>query len=326
MADKVRIAIIGLRLVGASAGLALHRYHDRVTVVGHDPEPRVAAQAKSMGAVDRTEWNLINTVTDADRVIVALPVNEIRETLAVIAHDLQPGCIVLDTAGVKQIVVQWAAELLPDNVHFVGGHPILVVDNLDTSAARADLFERKLFCLTPDARTGDSAVRLAADLVEAMGAQPFFMDPTEHDGMAAAVEHGPAMVAGALMGAASGSAAWPDVRKLAGSQFYVSTLIAAPDGSAAASACAANREQTVRWLDAFIAELGLWRERLAASEDEALAQAFDQGLEAGRKWVQAQAAGDWSETASLAEMPSTNTFMRGLIGFGSLRKPPAKPR
>jgi len=326
MADKTRIAIIGLRLVGASAGLALHRYHDRVTIVGHDPEPRVAAQAKSMGAVDRTEWNLINAVTNADRVIVALPVNQIRDTLAAIALDLQPGCIVLDTADVKQTVLQWAAELLPESVHFIGGHPILVVDNLDTGAARADLFEKKLFCLTPEARAGDSAVRLAADLVEAMGAQPFFMDPREHDGMAAAVEHGPSLVAGALMWAASSSAAWPDVRKLAGSQFYVSTLIAAQDGTAAASACAANREQTVRWLDAFIAELGLWRERLAAGDDESVAKAFDQGLEAGRRWVQAQAAGDWSETTSLTEIPTSGTFMRGLVGFGSLRKPPAKSR
>ncbi len=135
MANKLQISIIGLGLIGASAGLALRRHADKVTVVGHDRDTGVAGRAKSAGAVERTEWNLINAASQADRILLALPANEIRETLKVIAGDLRAGCLILDTADVKAPVLQWAAELLPAEVGFVGGHPIVLTESLDPAGA-----------------------------------------------------------------------------------------------------------------------------------------------------------------------------------------------
>jgi len=326
MAEKLQITIVGLGIVGASAGLALRRHGDKVLVVGHDKTPALAAQAKAKGAVDRTDWNLIHAVSNADRILPALPINEIRDTLEAIAQDLKPGCVILDTADAKQQVLEWAAELLPDNVYLVGGHPILVLEDTDAEHARADLFEGKLFCLTPDLRVSSQAIRLAADLAEALGARPFFMDAVEHDGMVAAVEHLPRLMAAALLEATSRSASWQDMRKLAGSQYYTSTLVTAEDGRAAISACGATREHTVRWLDTLIAELSRWRDRLAAAEDEALVEAFEHGLEAGRKWLHAQATGNWDEPLTTMEMPTSGAFMRSLIGFGRLGRPQEKKR
>ena len=334
MPDKLQITIVGLGLIGASAGLALRRYADKVTVVGHDREPGLANRAKSAAAVDRTEWNLINAVSKADRILLALPVSEIRATLAAIAQDLKPGCVLLDTADVKAPVLRWAAELLPESVHLVGGHPIVIAQDpslrsgqaMDAGSARADLFQDKLFCLVAGRSADDAALRLAADLVEALGAKPFFMDAIEHDGLAATVEQTPMIVAAALLDMARTSPAWTDMRKLAGSQFYTSTLITAWDGQAAAAACAANRDLLVQRLDAFIAGLGEWRQRLADGEDETLAKALDDGLTARRKWLNAQASGNWDEPRAPAEMPGSGAYLRQLIGFGGLRKPPAKPK
>jgi prephenate dehydrogenase len=331
MPDKLHITIVGLGLVGASAGLALRRYQDKLQVVGHDKAPEVAARAKSLGAVDRTDWNLINAVSGADRILLALPAAEIHPTLAAIAQDLQPGCLLVDTAEVKVPVLAWAAELLPPTVHLIGGHPILLAEEQSAAGARADLFVGKLFCLTPHPRTEDAAVHLAADLVEALGARPFFMDPAEHDGMIAAVENLPFVLAGALLEAASSSNAWQDMRRLAGGQFYSSTLLLPDDGKAAAAACVSNRENTVRWLDELIAALGRWRELLTVGEEEKLAQAFDRGLTARHAWLRAQASGNWSEEVPI-EIPSTAARMGRLIGLGGLgkagpkSKPPARGR
>lgn len=327
MTGKMQITIVGMGMIGASAGLAMHRYADKVTVVGHDRDNRLAGQAKALGAVDRTEWNLINAVSNADRILLALPVSEIRETLDAIKQDLKPGCLLLDTANVKVPVLRWAAELLPDNVHMVGGHPILVAEDPGISGARADLFQDKLFCLTAGQREDDMAVRLAADFVEALGAKPFFLDSVEHDGMMAAVEHLPSLLAGALMDAARKSPAWTDMRKLAGSQFYTSTLVLAGDGQAAARACLANREHVLRWIDEMMGQLGAWRESLLEEDQETLAQAFDQGLEARRKWLEAQARGVWEEPdAAMSEIPTTGSQMRQLIGLGGLGRRPPKPK
>lgn len=323
MADKLQISIIGLGLIGRSAGLALRRYADKITVVGHDKNTALAGQAKSAGAVDRTEWNLINAVRNADRVLLALPLDEIQETLKIIAQDLKPGCLLLDTADVKAPVLRWAAELLPANVSLVGGHPIILAESLDAGGARADLFTDKLFCLTPAARADDTAVRLATDLVEALGARPYFVDVTEHDGMAAAVEHLPALMAGALLSATSGSSGWNDLRKLAGVQFYSSTLLAAGEAGPAVRAAAANREHVTRWLDLLIAELTAWRQQLADDTgDTALIEALESGLTARHTWLRAQASGVWEETVPMAEIPGTGAMLGQLIGMGKTRKPP----
>ncbi len=326
MPDKLQVSIIGLGLVGASAGLALRRHSDRIQIVGHDRDPGKAGRAKSAGAVDRTEWNLVNAVRNADRILLALPLNEIRDTLEAVAGDLKAGCVILDTADVKAPVLKWAAELLPSSVTLVGGHPILVAETQDPAAARADLFADKLFCLVPGAGSGDAGVRLAADLVEAIGAKPFFLDAPEHDGLVAAVEHLPAIMAGALMEITSASSGWTDMRKMAGSQFYSSTLLVAEDGQAAITACAANRENIVRWLDLLMAELGDWRERLAAGEDEALVTTFTHGLESGQKWLRAQATGNWEETGPAPEIPDTGSILRGMIGLRRPRAVPEKPK
>ena len=82
-----------------------------------------------MGAVDRTEWNLITAVSEADRVLLTLPADQIKNTLAAIANELKTGCVLVDTTEVKRAVLQWATELLPKDVHLIGGHPILMVEN-----------------------------------------------------------------------------------------------------------------------------------------------------------------------------------------------------
>ena len=291
MPDKLQVSIIGLGLIGASAGLALRRHADRVTVVGHDPNPSVAGAAKKAGAVDRTEWNLINAISGADRVLLALPLDQVRDTLKAAAQDFKPGCVIVDTADVKVPANAAAAELLPKGVHFVGGHPILIPANMDPGKATADLFDSKLFCLTPDAGTDGAAVHLAADLVEALGAKPFFLDPVEHDGMAAAVSQLPQLLAAALMDVASRSPSWQDMRKLAGGQFYSSTLITEGNGRSVVAGLTANREHVMLWLDELTARLAEWRQALTDGKEDALAAAIDDGLVAGEKWMEANITG-----------------------------------
>ena len=177
MADKLQIAIIGLGMIGTSAGLALRRYQEKVYIVGHDPDPERAGKAKQMGAVDKTEWNLINTVKKADRVLLALSASAVCETLEVIANDLKPGCILVDTASAKVSVLQAAAKLLPKTVHFIGGHPIVLAENMETVHAKADLFDNKFFCLMPSSQAEEPGLHLAIDLIQALGAQPFFLGP-----------------------------------------------------------------------------------------------------------------------------------------------------
>jgi prephenate dehydrogenase len=314
MADKLQITIVGLGVIGASAGLALRRYPDKVRVVGHDKDPGVSGLAKSKGAVERTEWNLINATRGADRIILAVGPTEARDSLKVIGQDLKPGCVILNMSGVAGAALEWAAESLPANVHLVSGFPIYLGETLDTDAGRADLFQGKMFCLTPDAKAEGVAATLAADLVEAMGGIPFFLDPTEYDGLIAAVEHLPLLMSGALLQVTTSHSVWSDMRKLAGSQYYGSTLVMSDNAESAAGAVVANRENVVRWLDYLAGVLDEWRDLVANGDEQALTEAFESGLAARRRWLIAQASGNWLEETG-PEAPRAGDYLRGLIGF-----------
>ena len=140
MESKIQITIIGTGCVGTSIGLALHAAESPVLVVAHDKNPENAGLARKQKAVDKVDWNLIGACEEADLVILAIPLPAIEETLRVIAPYLKAGCVVTDTADLKAPVSQWAADLLPDSVSYIGGNPLLTGTTSGPAGARADLF------------------------------------------------------------------------------------------------------------------------------------------------------------------------------------------
>ncbi len=321
--SKPCISIVGLGLIGGSIGLALRQAGVASAVIGHDREPVAHREAKRLGAVDRAEWNLISACERADFVILATPVGAIEETLEAIGPYLRPGCVVMDTASLKRPVLAWAAQRLPDQVHFVGGNPILntpVSTHGGLGAARADLFMGGLFCLVPAPTTDSDAVKLAADLVSILGAKPLFLDAEEHDGLLAAVDHLPVLLALAMLEAMIRQPAWRELRKVAGPAFEASTQLITPSSVTHSDLYVLNRENVVRWIDELRASLDSIRGTLLEEETEALAERFLKTQEERQKWLADHATGEWHEGPQ-TEMPARMSFMDSLFGTFWRRKP-----
>ncbi len=314
---KAKITIVGLGLVGSSLGMALCSGNREFEVVGHDREPKIAAAAKKAGAVDRTDWNLLRACEEADLVILALPMTAIRDTLEAIADTLKPGCVVTDTASIKVPVLQWAEELLPQNVHFIGGDPIVGAPEEATGveAASAELLHEAIYCLCPTSTAAPEAVQVAADLVSRVGAQPLFLDAVEHDGLTAGVDHLPSIVAAALLEITALTSPWREMRKLAGGQYRSVTHLTSDDPSAYRAMMLANRENIIHWIDALIDNLQQWRQRMADDEGETLEATFQQVLEARDKWLRQKASGRWEDREPV-DVGGMGSYWRGLFGFG----------
>ncbi len=321
--SKPRITIVGLGLIGGSIGLALRQTGNDYQVVGHDREHAVAGQARKLGAVSHTEWNLISACEEADLIIIATPVMAIKETLTAIASYLKPGCLVTDTASIKGPVVAWAEEILPETVHFVGGDPIISQETgtggsqpTGIEGARADLFQGGLYCLTPSPEAAPQAVQLATDLVQLLGARPFFLDAAEHDGLVAGADHLPFVLSAALLGTAATSPAWREMRKLAGDAFQSVTRFSSGDAATYRDACLTNGENIVRWIDACLARLQELREVIAAQEVEKLEETFEEAMLVRDGWLRDKADGRWELTEESSASPPQKGFMRRLIGLG----------
>jgi len=271
-----RIAIIGLGLIGGSLALALKRAQiEGLEIAGCDAQRGVAGRARKQGAIDHEARDAASAVAGAAVVVVATPISQARSVLEAIAPALEEGAIVTDTASTKRDLLRWAAELLPERVSFVGGHPMAGKEQSGLEAADAALFEGMPWAITPSVGATEGAIRTVEGLVSITGARPIIVDAAEHDSYVAAVSHLPLVASTALFSLASQSQAWPDLAILAGPGFRDVTRLASTDPSLSHDICLTNRENLLHWLDRYMEELRRLRGLIAdAGQQEKLLKEF----------------------------------------------------
>ncbi len=320
----VKITIIGLGQIGASIGLALAEHRQNVTTLGHDKSMEAARKAQKMGAVDKIEANLPASVEGADVIVLALPFDQIRETLGFIAQDVREGAVIMDTAPVKSVVMEWVKELLPPKRYYVGLTPALNPEYLDegktgSDAARADLFHQGLVAVTTPPGTPGEALKLATDFVSLLGAQPYFTDPAEVDGMMASVHLLPGLAAAAFVETVVDQPSWSDMRKLTGKPFAAAArLLDSEAAEALAEAVLQSPENAVRVLDNYIATLASLRAQIAEAEgkgDDLHARLAEIGNRRA-VWQKQRAQGDWRavETGGQPLPKSGDVFWKQQLG------------
>jgi len=202
-----RIALLGTGLIGGSLGLAWRRRRPDCTVLGHD-RPEVLERAEARGAIDAKAADPVSAVADADVVVLAPPLAATVGLLDTIAEHLPEGCLVTDVASVKQPVLDQARDVLPDHVHFLGGHPMAGAEHSGIDHADPLLFENAVYALCPPEGVAadtleDGPYAPVMDLVEASGGRPLVLDATRHDRLVAAVSHVPQLLAVALVNLAA---------------------------------------------------------------------------------------------------------------------------
>jgi len=281
----VRVAIIGLGLIGGSIGLGLKKADNAdCEVVGYVRRPEAASLAMALGMVDRVETSLEDTVKEAEMVIVATPVLVIKEILSQISGSLPHGCIVTDTASTKVQVMKWAEDLLPPTVDFVGGHPMAGKETYGMKAAEADLFQGSVYCLTPAKKASSQVVDKVVNMVKKLGAVPFFIDAQEHDELVAGISHLPFLLSAALVTSTASEPTWEKMKKLAASGYRDVTRLASGNPEVNAQICLTNQQAILHWLDRFIDELQKYR-HLVNLGDEKLKETLAEANKLRQEWL-----------------------------------------
>ncbi|HHW88808.1 MAG TPA: prephenate dehydrogenase/arogenate dehydrogenase family protein [Chloroflexi bacterium] len=319
-----RITLIGLGLTGSSLGLALMQSGSPLEIVGHDKEPTIAQEARKRNAVHRVEWNLYKACEGASMIVLAIPLSEVGATLELLRDDIPPTTMVLVLNGVFGPVLRLLATTLPAHTNAVVGHAILngVGGQL---TPRADLFQKAVFCLAADAKTSPDALQLASNFAESAGAQPLFVDPDEHDGIAAEVDALPRLLGAALFHMASSAPGWREAQRIAGVAFARMTQT---DRSAAGlyAELTTNRANVLQRLDQLTAELAAWRQWLASEAPDDAAHPLHVALtdmENGRlNWEGHARAGNWEPANDQPSQAEDGGMLRQLFLGGWFGKKP----
>ena len=311
--------IIGLGRIGTSLGMAIRGNSDS-RVVGYDSDNSAQAQAKKMGAVDDTEWNIDKAVEDADVVVIATPAGALHDVFTGISPHLKSGVVITDTSPAKRAVLEWADELLPEDSAYIGGNPLTGASVKSQKEASGYIFHNAKWALVASTQADKEAIRSVTDMVEMVGAKPVFMDAYEHDSFSAATTGLPAVVSAAVLNAVSTSPSWAEISRFVGRDFDNITLPASGDPASAQSSSAINADLLAHWIDQLIERFQNISNALRDDDerfatDGVLSESFVQAWEQ-RARLEAGIADRRPDNSDYSPIPSSNESMMGLF-FGS---------
>jgi prephenate dehydrogenase len=281
-APPLRLAVLGVGLIGGSVALAAHeRLGAHVT--GWDVDPEALAEAFALGVLDAVV-SAPEELTAADIVVVAVPVPALESTVRAACAAL-PEAVITDVGSTKHALV----EALGDASRFIGGHPLAGAEVAGVAHARADLFAGSTWYLTPrDGAEGVLYERLHR-FVAGLGAVPTAIGHAEHDELMAAFSHLPHLVANALVAEGTLAVQGGGI-PATGPSFRDMTRVAGANPPLWAGIYAANRSALLAGLDGMLARLGAVRE-LVADGDVAALESWQREVAVQRAAFDAERAG-----------------------------------
>lgn len=193
------VAIVGVGLIGGSAGLALAKRGVANKIIGVGRSDTSLSVAQNCGAISEGTTNLKQGVAEADLVLVATRVGVIGSQLEEIDSYVRPGTLITDAGSTKQSIVDgWEQYRSTRKARFVGSHPLAGSHRRGAQAADSALFENKLAVVTPAESTPKKDTESISIFWQLIGAQVCILSPTEHDLLLASASHAPHIIAAAL--------------------------------------------------------------------------------------------------------------------------------
>jgi prephenate dehydrogenase len=260
------VTIVGVGLIGGSAGLALGRRGLAEQIIGVGRSEASLAVARDRGAITAATTDLAAAVAAADFVLVATRVGLIGAQLEQIDAAVRPDTLITDAGSTKQsIVAAWERSRPSRRGRFVGSHPLAGSHERGPQAADAELFIGRLAVLTPVAETPPDDIAAVRQFWTALGAETEELAPADHDRLLAAASHAPHLVAAALAAATPAAA-----RPLTAGGWRDTTRVAAGDPELWTDILLDNAAAVAGQLDAVATGIDQLRQAITAGDRQAL--------------------------------------------------------
>ncbi|MGI9525361.1 MAG: prephenate/arogenate dehydrogenase family protein [Hyphomicrobiaceae bacterium] len=271
-----KIALIGLGLIGSSITHAVRRGGLAKTLTGTARTPKTREAAIRLGLVDTVSASPRDAVEGADLVILCVPVGSCEAIAEDIAPALAPGAIVTDVGSVKSSVVKDVLPHIPENVHFVPGHPIAGTEHSGPEAGFAELFDDRWCILTPATGAAPEAVARLAAFWRDLGSNVEIMTPEHHDLVLAITSHLPHLIAYNIVNTAEHleRVADREVIKYSAGGFRDFTRIAASDPTMWRDVFLNNKEAVLEMLGRFSEDLSNLQRAIRYGEGDTLFRLF----------------------------------------------------
>jgi cyclohexadieny/prephenate dehydrogenase len=275
MLPFARVSIIGLGLIGSSIARAVRETMPTVRLTGYDDSIDVRETVRALQLCDDVADTPGAAVTDADLVILCVPVGAIGEVATALAADLPAEAIVSDVGSSKAAIAQALAAALPHNT-IVPAHPVAGTERSGPEAGFAALFHGRWCILTPATDAPEAAVARVSSFWERLGSNVEIMDAAHHDLVLAITSHLPHLIAYTIVGTASDleTVTQSEVIKYSAGGFRDFTRIAASDPVMWRDVFLTNKDAVLEMLQRFSEDLTALQRAIRWGDGDALFELF----------------------------------------------------
>jgi prephenate dehydrogenase len=183
----MKLAVVGLGLIGGSMALDLKARNFVSEVLGVDQNETHAKDALKLGLVDRIT-TLENACNEADLIILATPVNILSSLLPKVLDLIQPYGTVTDVGSTKAKITE-SIKNHPKRKQFVPSHPMAGTEFSGPQAAHQGLFKDKATIICDSNDSGAEHLQKVIEMYQQLEMRVLYMNSKEHDLHAAYVSH-----------------------------------------------------------------------------------------------------------------------------------------
>ncbi len=182
----MKIAIIGLGLIGGSMAIDLKKRGWATRIVGVDTDKLHAETAIKIGFIDEL-MSLKNAITASEIIILATPVDATLNLLPKVLDAIDEQ-IVTDVSSAKANIIE-RIKFHHKRKNYVSAHPMAGTEHSGPWAAKSGIFDGKAVILTDAEDSDNKALSKVKELYDTLNMRPLFMSAYNHDTHVAYVSH-----------------------------------------------------------------------------------------------------------------------------------------
>ncbi len=292
----MKVAIIGLGLIGGSMAIDLKRKGFAEEILGVESDPVNAAAAEKIGLVDRVV-TLEESIAEADILVLAVPVgaavrllpqildgfaagsgassgaSSIAPSGAPAASDsFTPGAtpsekIVIDVCSTKEHLAR-SVKYHPARRQYVATHPMAGTEYSGPWAAMPGLFDGHACIICDSEESSPKAVRTIEDLYGTLNMRTIYMNSSSHDVHTAYVSHISHVTSFALaLTVLDKERDEKHIFDLASGGFSSTVRLAKSNPDMWTPILSQNRDNVLRVMDTYIEKMQAFRLAIAAGDE-----------------------------------------------------------
>jgi prephenate dehydrogenase len=183
----MKIAVIGVGLIGVSMAFKLNAGGSGTYILGVDMNNAHLRTAKELAIIDEIS-TLEKAVENSDLIILAIPVDAAKALISTVLDLIKPHQTVMDAGSTKAGIVESIKDH-PNRSRFVAFHPMWGTENSGPEAAVYDSFSGRAAVICDRENSAEDALKTVEEVAESLGMHLIYMSAADHDLHTAYISH-----------------------------------------------------------------------------------------------------------------------------------------